>query len=25
VFPHVYAPIPLDAVTAVEHVTAPGT
>jgi len=25
VFPHVYAPIPLDAVTAVEHVTAPET
>jgi uncharacterized protein (DUF952 family) len=25
VYPHVYAPIPVDAVTAVEHVTAPGT
>jgi uncharacterized protein (DUF952 family) len=25
VFPHVYAPIPLDAVTAVEHLTAPET
>jgi uncharacterized protein (DUF952 family) len=24
-FPHVYAPIPLDAVTAVEHVPAPET
>jgi uncharacterized protein (DUF952 family) len=25
VFPHAYAPIPVDAVTAVERVTAPGT
>ncbi len=24
-FPHVYAPIPVSAVTAVERVTAPGT